>query len=485
VTTLCCQKISPAIYKPRKPEKTVLFQVIKKHYKTWHKNAQKAIPSHIDKEFQQYIQCGILAHGFACAHCHDCHQDFLIAFSCKGRGICPSCNTRRMVETAAHLIENLMPAVSMRQWVISFPKRIRHYLQTDAILQKVLRIVVDEVRKKIIACSPKIIGAQFGAISFIQRFGTTLNFHPHFHLVVTDGVFEIKEKSFQFHEASLAPDDIADTQDNIRKRVLALFAKRSWIENDEVEKMLENKNSGFSLDAKVRIESWDRQGLERLIKYCARPCFASENLRWNGPWLTYRLPKITHTGKTFIQLDPLEFIDKIAAFIPSPRRHRHHYHGVFAPNAPLRQRVAASAIQTPKVLVRPELQQTANEVTKASLTWAKLIARVYEVNPLLCTCGNEMKITAIVTDQAKIWRILTGIGWHIEAPDFDPPTDFLDREICQLAPGTPDGFPKIDELCRFESGPDPPHTEDYIDPPHREDHGDLSHWEDTNCLFYD
>jgi hypothetical protein len=80
-----------------------------------------------------------------------------------------------MVETAAHLIENLIPPIPMRQWVISFPKRIRHYLQTEAILQTVLRMVTDEIRKRIIACSPNIIGAQFGAISFIQRFGTTLN----------------------------------------------------------------------------------------------------------------------------------------------------------------------------------------------------------------------------------------------------------------------------------------------------------------------
>src|ERR1700682_4352101 len=101
----------------------------------------------------------------------------------------------RMVETAAHLIENLIPPVPMRQWVISFPKRIRYYLQTDAILQTVLRIVTDEVRKRIIACSPKLEDAQFGAISFIQRFGTSLNLHPHFHLVVADGVFEKKDNS--------------------------------------------------------------------------------------------------------------------------------------------------------------------------------------------------------------------------------------------------------------------------------------------------
>lgn len=68
------------------------------------------------------------------------------------------------------------------------------------------------------------------------------------------------------------------------------------------------ENNGFSLNANVRIPSWDREGLERLIRYCARPCFVSENLRWNGLWINYRLPKPTRDGKRFIQIDSLELI---------------------------------------------------------------------------------------------------------------------------------------------------------------------------------
>ena len=59
--------------------------------------------------FRRYLECGILAHGFARAHCEECGYDFLIAFSCKGGGVCPSCNTRRMVETAAHLADHIFP----------------------------------------------------------------------------------------------------------------------------------------------------------------------------------------------------------------------------------------------------------------------------------------------------------------------------------------------------------------------------------------
>lgn len=56
------------------------------------------------------------------AHCGQCGHDFLIAYSCKGRGVCPACNARRMVETAAHLTDHVMPRLAVRQWVLSAPQ---------------------------------------------------------------------------------------------------------------------------------------------------------------------------------------------------------------------------------------------------------------------------------------------------------------------------------------------------------------------------
>lgn len=143
-----------------------------------------------------------------------------------------------------------------------------------------------------------------------------------------------------FHETYLTPDDIAYTQDSIQKRVLRYFGKRKFFDKEMIEKMLSYENSGFSLNANIWIPSWDREGLERLIRYCARPCFASENLRWNGPWINYRFPKPARDGKRFIRIEPLELIDRISKFIPYPRPHRRHYHGIFAPNSPLRKKIA-------------------------------------------------------------------------------------------------------------------------------------------------
>ena len=39
--------------------------------------------------------------------------------------------------------------------------------------------------------------------------------------------------------------------------------------------------------------------------------------------------------------------------------------------------------------------------------WARLIAKVYEVNPLVCTkCGAEMKVVAVIMDSFEVKKIL-------------------------------------------------------------------------------
>ena len=86
MTHLSCPKKSQAVYRPRRPEKTVLFQVIKKYYKTWAKkseNCDKKIPFYVHKEFKSYLKCGILAHGFAYAHCKGCNHEFVSDFLAK------------------------------------------------------------------------------------------------------------------------------------------------------------------------------------------------------------------------------------------------------------------------------------------------------------------------------------------------------------------------------------------------------------------
>ena len=128
----------PKRYNPRHPERTLLYQTVAEHYESWLELAcegqfegqgdHHSPRPYVRKAFEKYLECGIFAHGFARARCDDCGHDFLVAFSCKGRGVCPSCNTRRMAETAAHLTDHVFPRLPVRQWVLSVPKRLRYYI---------------------------------------------------------------------------------------------------------------------------------------------------------------------------------------------------------------------------------------------------------------------------------------------------------------------------------------------------------------------
>ena len=111
------------------------------------------LPKWVEQDFRGYSECGILAHGFARARGEDCGHERLIPFSC--RGICPSCNARRMCEVAAHLTDHVLPHVPARQWVLSVPKRLRPYLHHDvrvagAVLQILMRAIRGHRREALV-----------------------------------------------------------------------------------------------------------------------------------------------------------------------------------------------------------------------------------------------------------------------------------------------------------------------------------------------
>ncbi|MCY7308276.1 MAG: transposase zinc-binding domain-containing protein [Rhodoferax sp.] len=75
-----------------------------------------------------------MAHGFQRLRCADCGHDRGLAFSCKRRGFCPSCGARRMSQSAAHLVDRVIPQVPERQWVLSLPLPLRLLLAVQPVL---------------------------------------------------------------------------------------------------------------------------------------------------------------------------------------------------------------------------------------------------------------------------------------------------------------------------------------------------------------
>ena len=79
-------------YEPRRPTETVLYRVVREHLETFlaqtRETYERPLPRYVEAELRAYLRCG---------------HDLLVAFSCKTRGVCPSCCGRRMSNCAAHL----------------------------------------------------------------------------------------------------------------------------------------------------------------------------------------------------------------------------------------------------------------------------------------------------------------------------------------------------------------------------------------------
>ena len=111
-----------------RPERTLLYQIVDEYYPAFkaHLVAQgNALPGYVEQEFEEYLKCGRLEHGFLRVRCDTCHAEHLVAFSCKKRGFCPSCGARRMAESAALLVDEVFPEQPVRQWVLSVPYPLR------------------------------------------------------------------------------------------------------------------------------------------------------------------------------------------------------------------------------------------------------------------------------------------------------------------------------------------------------------------------
>jgi hypothetical protein len=353
-----------------------------------------------------------------------------------------------MVETAAPLADPIFPRLPVRQWVLSVPKRLRDHLEHDPAIETLaLRIFLSVVEPALCrACPAAGSDSRIGALAFIHRFGALLNPQVHFHCIVIEGVFEADASGAATFQESSAPDRklLDEVQAKVRRRLLRALTRRGVLEPEDAETMAKLGARGRLLARRRRARRRGRPpGPGTAAAYCARPAFALERLREiDAEHRVYESVKPGPGGSVRLMLTPLERFERLAALIPPPRRHRHRYYGVLAPNAPLRAQVTALA-GVPESPTAPlvtatetETEPIAAQITApgassdseeeaegallrraARYAWALLLARIDEVFPLVCPrCGGEMRIIAFITDACAVREILTHLGEPTSPP---------------------------------------------------------------------
>ena len=302
----------------------------------------KGLPAYVQRKFYDYLQCGILAHGFLRLGCDTCKKEMLLAFSCKRRGFCPSCAGRRMAQTAAHLVECVIPWVPTRQWVVSVPIPLRYWTapskELTAKVHTIIRTTIAQYyMNQDVKSGIERQKVQPGSVTFIQRFGGAINLNVHYHVVFLEGAYldrtdqGLKPRFIKVEPPSDA--DIAEVLQKISRRVIRALRQWRYLEtridaavatgydplrDDEPELAHTMATSvtqriafgerdgqhvrrigsgfgdegerpaltgprcasvnGFSLHANTQVPAHRRDQLERLIRYTARGAVSLERL---------------------------------------------------------------------------------------------------------------------------------------------------------------------------------------------------------------
>ena len=355
----------PARYRPRQPEKTLLHRVVRENLETMLAEARErsehgfGYPRFVEKAFRIYLDCGALPRGFVRLKCRACGFERLLAFSCKSR-ICPSCHARRMHDVAFHLTDHVLPRVPFRQWVITFPRRIRFLLARDKnLLGEVLGLFMRALFawQRRAARKDGFARVLPGAVSFVQHFGSALNCNVHIHSLLMDGVFvdEGPEQKLVFLE-QMAPSqkEVETICRTLARRVTALveaqgqddaplddsldvalcqalaapLPRQTALQDESVEPSEPPPHrcaqiDGFSLHANVALAADDREGLLRLVRYGARQSFSQEHLSvLEDGRVRYELKRpFGKGGARAIVLDPTALLHRLAALVPRPYLH--------------------------------------------------------------------------------------------------------------------------------------------------------------------
>jgi hypothetical protein len=382
----------PAIYRPRRPRASPLWQCVNRHLPELRASGRvrRAVEGNV---LERFLECGDLHRGFARIRCGGCGHDLLLAFSCKTRYFCPSCHQKRVLAYGEWVESSVLRPVPHRQYVFTVPRLIRPFFAyRRSLLGELCRIIARALTQAYGAAQPR---ARPGFILFVQTFRDLVNFNPHVHALVADGVFEASGRFIP-----LPPIPQALLAERLRREMLALLVRREVILAPLASQMLAWRHSGFSVHNQVRVAAGDVEGRKSLAGYMLRAPFSLEKTAYDAARGTviYR-SKLHATLKRNFQLMPgVEWLAQLCKHVPDRHEHMVRYYGRYS------SRTRGAEHERPEA----DAQTHGDGRQAARAAWAKLIRKVYEVDPLVCPkFGAPMRVIALIEEPAVIQRILS------------------------------------------------------------------------------
>ena len=435
-------------YRARKPKASPLWQCLSRHfdeflagyeerYQPRYGFLRPIIPEVVNK----FLDCGDLERGFARVRCEHCHHEYLLAFSCKGRWFCPSCHQKKVQLFGALLTETILFPVPHRHFTFTIPKMLRPYFRFDRDLLKALCRIAHECLVEFMRTTLDLPDGLPGLVMAIHTFGEYLDFHPHLHALVADGLF-VREGLFHvLPEVSLKP-----VEELFRARVITFLVDQGLLPTDRAQMLRGWVHSGFNVHRSRRVQPDEREDLERLAQYIIRNPFSVEKMQVNHPGgsIIYQSGMSEKIHRNFEVFSPCDFIAAITQHIPDKSFQLVRYYGWYS-NKMRGQRdkqVAAAAQAAGKaVAVIDVSEHKPRRIPSAK--WRELIKKVWEADPLLCPiCRRKMRIVALIDDREVIERILRHLGLWDQGVRVTPATGPPRQTV--IEPWLDDPFPDYD-----------------------------------------
>ena len=335
---------------------------------------------------------------------------------------------------------------------------------------------------------------QAGSLTVLQRFGSALGLNLHFHTLAFDGVYAAQPGGELLFHPLPAPrdEDIARIARAVCRKVARIISRQKTMDDGQTSPLDDLANAcvqglvasgprrgcrvlrlggsgedaevavpskrcaevaGFNVHANTCARANDRERLEHLVKYLARPPIANDRLtELPDGRLALKFRQAWRDGTTHVLFTPHELIEKLIPLIPRPRSHLVRYHGILGPAAKDREKVVPRS--RPAEYGRPIPVAEVREIDATRLPrfnrlpWAVLLKRVCLLDVLECPkCAGRMKIVAVVIAPESVRQILKHLGLPTEAPQFHAARPPPHMEMAQ-PPAEPDDFHT-----------DPPHSD--------------------------
>jgi len=225
-------------YRPRAPSnhlKEIIEDSLEELRRVWDdrfRDKYGPLPARVLTLLSQYLECGDPHYGFVRLRCvnPECRkkEERLVPFSCRARGLCPSCGQRRAIEWAERMVEEVLPLVPYRQLVFTIPVSLRKsFLFDRSLYGEICRAAYASTRDFMRERAP-LSARQGKAVPAMvvspQSFGDLLVPHPHCHSAVSLGLFRQDGVYFPMEDL-----DFSGLEDLFRERFFRMLLRRGKV----------------------------------------------------------------------------------------------------------------------------------------------------------------------------------------------------------------------------------------------------------------